>query len=176
MIDFKAVDRVSAELRRRHLPAAVSFAEICVQPGPASQYVADAALSGLVESVTRGHIPAAGFRRHLLGLTLESATVRRVGGGAGSFPAGSRADSPADGSRLSRIARGFDSLPRQAQDVLWLHLVEKEPHDNITVFAGVARQHVDESIEGARAKLRRRVIAQNRNSVDPLCHGFTRLL
>ncbi|MFD6416895.1 hypothetical protein [Streptomyces sp. NPDC060194] len=134
-------------------------------------------------AVTQGRIPTVGCRHHLLRLTLESLTTERGlfagggradrhGGGAVRTPAGF----PLDGSRLPRLSEGFASLPRQAQDVLWLHLVEKEPQDAVSLFTGIAASQVDEAIADARAALRRRVIARNRNATDPLCRGFSRLL
>ncbi|MFD7446950.1 ricin-type beta-trefoil lectin domain protein [Streptomyces sp. NPDC059909] len=180
------------ELKRRHLPAVMTYARLCGRNQVAGNQLALQAFDLAAQETCRGIEPRGNWRHHLLML------VQRVGL---TWAAGSRrdrlapdfaawvddiADVPAPGlpgprrlrlEAASPMLTGFYRLPQLTRGVLWYAVVDEEPDAAVAAFLGMRTSLVPELRIKAQDAMRQAYIqAYLERGEDKKCLGFRRII
>ncbi|MEU4491915.1 RICIN domain-containing protein [Streptomyces sp. NPDC023998] len=180
------------ELKRRHLPAVLTYARLCGRNQVAGNQLAVQTFDLAAQEACRGIEPRGNWRHHLLmlvqrvGLTwADSSRVDRL---ERDFAAwiDDTADVTAPGlpeprrlrfEQWSAMLTGFYQLPELTRGVLWYALVEEEPDATVAGFLGVEPNFVPELREKAQHAMRQAYVrAYLERCGDRKCLGFRRLI
>ncbi|TQK42776.1 DNA-directed RNA polymerase specialized sigma24 family protein [Streptomyces sp. SLBN-118] len=186
-----AAHPAAQELKRRHLPAALTYARVCGRNPAAGHQLAVQAFDLAVQEACRGIEPRGNWRHHVLML------VQRVGL---NWAAGSRrdrlesgfavwidesADFTAPGVPLSRLRfeassamlTGFYRLPELTRGVLWYAVVDGEQDATVATFLNIRAALVPELRERAQDAMRQAyLLAYLERGGDKKCLGFRRII
>ncbi|MFE7776351.1 ricin-type beta-trefoil lectin domain protein [Streptomyces sp. NPDC057445] len=180
------------ELKRRHLPAVLTYARLCGRNQVAGNQLALQAFGLAAQEACRGIEPRGNWRHHLLML------VQRVGG---SWAAGGRrdrlepefaawidqaADLPAPELSEPRPLRfedasamlaGFYRLPALTRGILWYSVVDEEPDATVANFLSIRPDRIPELREAAQNAMRQAYLqAYLARGGDRRCQGFRRII
>ncbi|MFI1398727.1 ricin-type beta-trefoil lectin domain protein [Streptomyces sp. NPDC020681] len=184
------------ELKRRHLPAVLSYARLCARDRAAGHQLAVQAFGLAAQEACRGIEPRGNWRHHVLRL------VQRAGAG---WALGSRrdrlspgfaawADEAADvtaadivpglaeapglrSEAASAMLTGFYRLPGLTRGMLWYAVVDQERDATVATFLSVRPEHVPELRSKAQDALREAYLrAHLERGSDPRCLGFRRII
>ncbi|WP_455358666.1 ricin-type beta-trefoil lectin domain protein [Streptomyces sp. SYSU K21746] len=180
------------ELKRRHLPAVLTYARLCGRNQVAGYQLAVQAFDLAAQETCRGIEPLGNWRHHLLML------VQRVGL---NWAAGSRRDRlepdfaawiddtaefTAPGwpeprclrpEAASALLTGFYRLPELTRGILWYAVVDEEPDATVAAFLGVHPNLVPDLRIKAQDAMRQACIqASLERAGDRRCQGFRRII
>lgn len=180
------------ELKRRHLPAVLTYARLCGRNQVAGNQLAVQTFDLAAQEACRGIEPRGNWRHHLLML------VQRVGLGWADSSRVDRlqpdfvawiddtADISAPGlpeprrlrfEESSAMPTGFYQLPELTRGVLWYALVDEEPDATVAGFLGVEPNSVPELREKAQNVMRQAYVrAYLERCGDRKCLGFRRII
>ncbi|NUK86790.1 hypothetical protein HRW19_21300, partial [Streptomyces lunaelactis] len=184
------------ELKRRHLPAVLTYARICARDRAAGPQLAVQAFGLAAQEACRGIEPRGNWRHHVLTL------VQRTGAG---WALGSRRDRlapdfaawtdetaddtaavtlpglaeppslPSEGA--SAMLTGFYRLPELTRGMLWYAVVDQEPDATVATFLNVRPELVPELRSKAQDALREAYLrAYLERGADAKCLGFRRII
>lgn len=180
------------ELRRRHLPAVISYARLCGRHQVAGTQLAIQAFSLAAEEAVRGIEPRGNWRHHVLTL------VQRVGrtwafgdrrdrlepefvawlGDAADRPAPGQEDSGAHLFEVSSaMLAGFYRLPALTRGVLWYAVIDDEPDVTVATFLKIDPADVPELRDKAQDAMRQAYVREYLEGCgDRRCLGFRRII
>ncbi|MFD8075231.1 ricin-type beta-trefoil lectin domain protein [Streptomyces sp. NPDC059718] len=185
------------ELRRRHLPAVVCYARLCVRGQSAADQLAAQAFALAWQEVHRGVDPRGPWRHRLLMLVHQAAALwaggsrrERLGDAYAAFIDDIRgAEQRVPGlpglpvhprlhlAERSVLCGAFAVLPQHTQGVLWHAVVEREGDADVARWTGDRAPEVPDLTARARDALREAYLRTYlERSEDPRCKGFGRLL
>lgn len=186
-----AAHPAAQELKRRHLPAVLTYARLCGRHQAAGYQLAVQAFDLAVQEACRGIEPRGNWRHHVLML------VQRVGL---AWAVGSRrdrlepdfaawidetADFTAPDVPISRLRfeassamlTGFYRLPELTRGILWYAVVDSEPDATVATFLSVKPEFVPELREKAQDAMRQAYLrAYLERGGDRKCLGFRRII
>ncbi|MEW2085962.1 RICIN domain-containing protein [Streptomyces sp. NPDC005283] len=180
------------ELKRRHLPAVLSYARLCARNQVAGNQLAVQAFDLAAREACRGIEPRGNWRHHVLmlvqrvGLTwaasgrrhrLESDFVAWIDDtaefGATDLPEPQRLRLEASSAMLT----GFYRLPQLTRGVLWYAVVDEESDATVATFLSVQPNIVPELRDKAQDAMRQAYLqAYLEQSGDRKCLGFRRII
>ncbi|MEV6650462.1 RICIN domain-containing protein [Streptomyces sp. NPDC051219] len=177
------------ELKRRHMPAVLTYALLCGRNPLAGNQLAVQAFDLAAQEACRGIEPQGNWRHHLLTL------VQRVGltWAAGSrrarlkpeFVAWIEETAPFTAPDLpetrlestSAILTGFYRLPELTRGILWYAVVDEEPDATVAAYAGIRPNMIPELRTKAQDAMRQACIqAYLERAEDRKCLGFRRII
>ncbi|MGP3925890.1 ricin-type beta-trefoil lectin domain protein [Streptomyces sp. 8N616] len=179
------------ELRRRHLPAVLSYARLCGANQVAGNQLAAQAFGRAAQAACRGIDPKGTWRHHLLMLVQRVAVgwaggsrrVRLETGFADWIDenAESSPDRPEPrGLRLedtSAMLAAFYGLPERTRGALWYGVVEDEPDTETAIYLGIPPDSVAEAKERAQEAMQQAYLQTYlKRSGDRKCQGFRRII
>lgn len=180
------------ELKRRHLPAVLSYARLCARNQVAGNQLAVQAFDLAAREACRGIEPRGNWRHHVLmlvqrvGLTwaasgrrarLESDFVAWI-----DDTAEFSATDLSEPQRLrleasSAMLTGFYRLPQLTRGVLWYAVVDEESDATVATFLSVQPNIVPELRDKAQDAMRQAYLqAYLEQSGDRKCLGFRRII
>lgn len=186
-----AAHPAAQELKRRHLPAVLTYARLCGRHQAAGHQLAVQAFDLAVQEACRGIEPRGNWRHHVLML------VQRVGL---AWAVGSRrdrlepdfaawidetADFTAPDVPMSRLRfeassamlTGFYRLPELTRGILWYAAVDVEPDATVATFLSVKPELVPELRDKAQDAMRQAYLrAYLERGGDRKCLGFRRII
>ncbi|MFF3763208.1 ricin-type beta-trefoil lectin domain protein [Streptomyces sp. NPDC001922] len=179
------------ELRRRHLPAVLTYARLCSRNQTAGNQLAAQAFALAWPEVRRGIGPRGAWRHYLLTL-VQQAAVTRAAGGLRDRLDGDFADwidattqSGADWvsarhtalEQQSVMLGAYYTLPQHQQDVLWYAVVDEEPDTEAATFLGVRPVEVPDLAARTLVAMRAAYLRTYLQCTeDRRCQGFRRLI
>ncbi|GAA1102292.1 RICIN domain-containing protein [Streptomyces javensis] len=177
------------ELRRRHLPAVLSYALLCGRTQADAGQLAELSFGLAAQETCRGIDPWGPWRHHLLLLVQRVAATWAEGSrgerldpafaewlGRSGTATGGAAGLPRPGERSAMLG-GFLTLSARTRDVLWYSVVEEEPDTVVATFAGVAPHTVPTLRETAQGALREAWLRTHlERGGEQTCQGFRGLI
>ncbi|MET8677349.1 ricin-type beta-trefoil lectin domain protein [Streptomyces sp. NPDC004647] len=190
-----SADPAMQEIRRRHLPAVLSYARLCSSHQTAGNQLAAQAFALAWPDVRRGIDPRGTWRHHLLMLVQQAAETRAAGSLRGrlepefatwldDFDHSAEDQRPEPRRRRleerSVMLGGFYRLPERWQGILWYAVVDQEPDAEVATFLGLEPCAVAE-LSDLKAKaqnaLREGCLRTYLQSTgDKKCQGFRRIM
>ncbi|MBP8538363.1 RNA polymerase sigma factor, partial [Streptomyces sp. MK37H] len=177
------------ELRKRHHPAVLSYARLCVRTQTDADQLADLSFGLAAQETCRGIDPWGPWRHHLLLLVQRVAANWAEGSreerldpaftewlGHSGAATGGAAGHPGPRERSAMLG-GFLTLSTRTRDVLWYSVVEEEPDTVVATFAGVAPHTVPTLRETALGALREAWLRTHlERGGEHTCQGFRGLI
>lgn len=177
-----AAHPASQELRRRHLPAMLSYARLCARDEETGERLTERAFSHGMREACQGVDPPGTWRHRLLML---------VAGTAGGWAEEGRRhllrpdfvtrDNENEAVRrdgnASTLFAAFRELPEHMRCVLWHGVVEEEPDTVVSVYTGTGHEDIAEAKEKALGAVRRACLDVHfERRADPRCRAYRRLV
>ncbi|MFE9442567.1 ricin-type beta-trefoil lectin domain protein [Streptomyces sp. NPDC006602] len=167
------------ELRARHHTPVLAYARLCATSDSVARQLSAAVFTLAARETARGIDPGVPWRHRLLLLTGRVAASWSTDERAAGLDASLLLvlnTTGADGSTPPLLAP-FQTLPSQAQGLVWYGVLEQEPPERTAAYLGITREDVrygtDQALQSmATACLRARLAA----SEDPRCGDFRRLI
>ncbi|TLQ42202.1 ricin-type beta-trefoil lectin domain protein [Streptomyces marianii] len=170
------------ELRRRHLPAVVGYAQLHTVSGQAGRQLADEAFFRAVEEVCEGVDPSGTWRHHALTHVGEAAFVWALDDRREwlrpDFLAWVHTADVGGGSRApNAMIRAFYQLPERLRSALWYAVVDDEPYSEVATHLGTTSGVVPDLAAKAQVAMRDAYAQEHlsrRGTAE--CRGFRRII
>ncbi|RII15090.1 Ricin-type beta-trefoil lectin domain protein [Streptomyces sp. YIM 130001] len=174
--DVTTAFAAARELRRRHLPAALAYADVCTLTPGSARLLAAQSFARAVQEAKRGIEPPGAWRHRLLLLVARAATAWSADERSVRLEPEVVPRDPAvvpSPQLLDAVRR----LPLRTQAVLWYAEVDEEPDTVTAGYLGIRADEVAQMRDAAPGALRSALLASRIAAHGgPDCRGHLRLL